>query len=44
MGLFCVNMHFRATDDKALSAAVNGRGVSKFRVNDARKTVAVGLM
>ena len=22
MGLFCVNLHFRATDDKALSAAM----------------------
>lgn len=32
MGLFCVNLHFRATDDKALSAALNRRGVTQYRI------------
>jgi hypothetical protein len=32
MGLSCVNMHFRSTDDKALTAAVKKRGLSRFRV------------
>ena len=33
MGLFCVNLHFRATDDKALSAALNRRGVTQYRIS-----------
>jgi hypothetical protein len=36
MGLFCVNMHFRATDDKTLSAAVIRRGVTDYRVLPAK--------
>jgi hypothetical protein len=36
MGLFCVNMHFRSTDEKALTAAVNRRGVKHFRVLPAK--------
>jgi hypothetical protein len=36
MGLFCVNIHFRSTDDKALSAAVRNLGVSQFRVLPAK--------
>ena len=32
MGLFCANMHFRTTDDKALSAALIRRGVTQFRI------------
>jgi len=32
MGLFCVNLHFRATDDKALSAALNRRRITRYRV------------
>lgn len=36
MGLFCVNMHFRSTDDKTLTAAVGKRGVSRFRVLPAK--------
>src|SRR5262245_36740962 len=36
MGLFCVNMHFRSTDDKALTAAVRKHGVTRFRVLPAK--------
>jgi hypothetical protein len=36
MGLFCVNMHFRSTDDKALSAAVGRRGVTRFHIAHAK--------
>jgi hypothetical protein len=36
MGLFCVNFHFRTNDDKALSAAVKGRGVDRFRILPAK--------
>jgi hypothetical protein len=36
MGLFCVNFHFRTTDDKALSQALNRRGVSRYRVVPAQ--------
>jgi hypothetical protein len=32
MGLFCVNLHFRTNDDKAVSAALHRRGVSRFQV------------
>jgi hypothetical protein len=32
MGLFCASMHFRGTDDKALSAALNRRRVTRYRV------------
>jgi hypothetical protein len=36
MGLFCVNLHFRTTDDRALSAALNRRGVTRTRVLPAK--------
>jgi hypothetical protein len=36
MGLFCVNFHFRSTDDAALSAALDKRGVRKRRVLSAK--------
>src|SRR5262245_24021686 len=36
MGRFCVNMHFRSTDDKALTAAVKKRGVTASRVLPAK--------
>jgi hypothetical protein len=36
MGLFCANLHFRTTDDKALSASLNRRGVTRYRVVPAR--------
>src|SRR5438105_3377682 len=36
MGLFCVNLHFRTTDDKALSEALNRRGVTRYRVVPAK--------
>jgi hypothetical protein len=36
MGLFCVNMHFRTTDDKALTAALKKRGVARFHVLPAK--------
>jgi hypothetical protein len=29
MGLFCVNFHFRTSDDKALTAALNRRGITQ---------------
>jgi hypothetical protein len=32
MGLFCVNFHFRTNDDRALSLALNRRGVTRQRV------------
>jgi hypothetical protein len=36
MGLFCVNFHFRTTDDAALSAALDRRGVTNYRVLPAK--------
>src|SRR5579872_7298534 len=36
MGLFCVNLHFRSTDDKALAAALDRRGVQRYRVVPAK--------
>ena len=36
MGLFCANLHFRTTDDKALSASLNRRGVTRYRVVPAK--------
>ena len=36
MGLFCVNFHFRTTDDKALSEALNRRGITRYRVVPAK--------
>jgi hypothetical protein len=36
MGLFCVNFHFRTTDDRALSGALNRRGVTRYRVVPAK--------
>ena len=36
MGLFCVNFHFRTTDDKALTEAVNRRGVTRYRIVPAK--------
>jgi hypothetical protein len=32
MGLFCANFHFRTTEDRALSEAVQRRGVTRYRV------------
>src|SRR5262245_6134532 len=32
MGLFCANVHFRTTDDKALAASLSRRGVTRYRV------------
>ena len=32
MGLFCVNLHFRTTDDSALSEALVRRGISRYRI------------
>ena len=32
MGLFCVNLHFRTSDDNAVSAALKQRGVSRCQV------------
>src|SRR5262245_31884956 len=37
MGLFCVNLHFRTTDDKALSAALARRKVTDTRVLPVKK-------
>ena len=37
MGLFCVSMHFRTSDDKALTAALGRRGVAHYRVVPPRK-------
>src|SRR5438445_691000 len=36
MGLFCVNFHFRATDDRALSEVLNRRGITRYRVVPAK--------
>lgn len=36
MGLFCVNIHFRTTDDKPLSAALNHRGATQYRILPAK--------
>jgi hypothetical protein len=36
MGLFCVNLHFKTTDDKALAAALNQRSVTRYRVVPAK--------
>jgi hypothetical protein len=36
MGLFCVNFHFRTTDDKALSDALERRGVKRYRIVPAK--------
>jgi hypothetical protein len=36
MGLFCVNFHFRTTDDRALSEALNLRGITRYRVVPAK--------
>lgn len=36
MGLFCVNLHFRTADDKALSAALGQRGVTGYRILPAK--------
>jgi hypothetical protein len=37
MGLFCVNLHFRETNDNAMSAALNRRGVKRYRVLPAKR-------
>jgi hypothetical protein len=36
MGLFCVNFHFRTTDHRALSEALDRRGIGRYRVVPAR--------
>jgi hypothetical protein len=36
MGLFCVNFHFRTTDDRALSEALDRRGVTESHVLPAK--------
>lgn len=36
MGLFCVNLHFRTADDKALTAALNRRNITQNRVLPAK--------
>jgi len=36
MGLFCVNFHFRTTDDRALSEALNRRGITRYHVVPAK--------
>jgi hypothetical protein len=36
MGLFCVNMHFRTTDEDALSASLERRDVTRYRVVPAK--------
>ncbi|HVC97804.1 MAG TPA: ankyrin repeat domain-containing protein [Pirellulales bacterium] len=36
MGLFCVNVHFRTTDDHALSASLNKRSVTRYRIVPAK--------
>jgi len=36
MGLFCVNFHFRTTDDKALSEALARRGITRYRIVPAK--------
>jgi hypothetical protein len=37
MGLFCVNFHFRTTDDRALSEALERRGVTESRILPAKR-------
>jgi Ankyrin repeats (3 copies) len=37
VGLFCVNFHFRTTDDRALSSALSRRGVSRYRIATAKR-------
>jgi hypothetical protein len=32
MGLFCASLHFRQTDESALRAALNHRGIDRFRI------------
>ncbi len=36
MGLFCVNMHFRTTDDKAVSDALKKRNITQFHLMPAK--------
>src|SRR5260370_40549738 len=36
MGLFCVNFHFRTTDDRALPEVLNRRGITRYRVVPAK--------
>src|SRR5437879_1406555 len=36
LGLFCANLHFRTEDDRALSAALDRRGVARYRILPAR--------
>jgi hypothetical protein len=36
MGLFCVNFHFRTTDDRALAGALKRRGIRRCRVVPAK--------
>jgi hypothetical protein len=36
MGLFCVNFHFRTTDDRTLSEALSRRGITRYRVVPAK--------
>lgn len=36
MGLFCVNFHFRTTDDRALAEALGQRGISRYRLAPAK--------
>lgn len=36
MGLFCVSMHFRTTDDQALPEALVQRGISNYRILPAK--------
>ena len=36
MGLFCVNFHFRTNDERALSEALNRRGINRCRVVSAK--------
>ena len=32
MGLFCVNFHFRTTDNRALSEALKRRRITRYRI------------
>jgi hypothetical protein len=36
MGLFCVNVHFRTTDDKTLAEALNRRRITRYRILPAK--------
>src|SRR5262245_44835179 len=36
MGLFCVNLHFRTTDEQGLSAALKNQGVANYHVLPAK--------